>query len=75
MAARQRNNMEIVGHERGGDHRDPKIQRQFRYTLIIIKKTDYSNAFYCSFEITSVRGGLFERIASGWVSANEWVRK
>ena len=35
------------------------------------QKTDYSNEFYCSFEITSVRGGLFERIANEWVSANE----
>ena len=39
------------------------------------QKIYYSNEVCCSFEITSVRGGLFERIASGWVSANEWVRK
>jgi hypothetical protein len=32
-----------------------------------------SNEFYCSFEITSVRGGLFERIANEWVSANECI--
>jgi hypothetical protein len=30
---------------------------------------------YCSFEITSVRGGLFERIANEWVSANECTQK
>ena len=28
-------------------------------------------SFYCSFEITSVRGGLFGRTANEWVSANE----
>ena len=30
-----------------------------------------SNEFNCSFEITSVRGGLFGRTADEWVSANE----
>ena len=38
------------------------------------QKIYYSNEVCCSFEITSVRGGLFGRTANEWVSANEFAR-